>query len=123
MSRMSSFRTLVAAALLAAAPLVAHAQRMADGNDWGRSSDAERRAYLVGVGNMLAAGYGYDTKRLPGQDNTFSRTAMRGAAGTTIPQAMERIDAWYRANPDKLGRPVLAVLWAEVVKPGLARKN
>lgn len=123
MSHMSSFRMLVAAALLAASPLVAHAQKMADGNDWQTSSELERRAYLVGVGNMLAAGNGYDTKRLPGQENTFSRTAMRGAQGTTIPQAMQRIDAWYRANPDKLNRPVLAVLWGEVVKPGLARKN
>jgi hypothetical protein len=114
---------LVFAVLIAAAPLLAHAQKMADGNDWKSSSDLERRAYLVGVGNMLAAGNGYDVKRLPGQENTFSRTAMRGAQGTTIPQAMQRIDAWYRANPDKLDKPVLAVLWAEIVKPGLARKN
>ena len=119
----SWYRVLVFAALIAAAPLLAHAQKMADGNDWRNSSDTERRAYLVGVGNMLSAGYGYDAKRLPAQENTFSRTVMRGAQGTTVPQAMERIDAWYRANPDKLDRPVLAVIWTEVVKPGLARKN
>jgi hypothetical protein len=119
----SSYRMLVVAALIAAAPLLAHAQKMADGNDWKNSSDLERRAYLVGVGNMLAAGNGYDAKRLPGQEDSFSRTAMRGARGTTIPEAMERIDVWYRANPDKLNRPVLAVLWSEIVKPGLARKN
>jgi hypothetical protein len=113
MSHMKLARTLVAA----------HTQKMADGHDWKSSSELKRRAHLVGVGNMLSAGYGYDAKRLPGQESTFSCTAMRGAQGTTIPEAMERVDAWYRANPDKLGRPVLAVPWSEVVKPGLARKN
>lgn len=121
MPQMSTFRMLVAAALIAAAP--AHAQKMADGNDWLKSSDLERRAYLVGVGNTLAAGYDCDTKSVPKQDPAFGRTAMREASGTTVLQAMERIDGWYQANPDKLKRPVLEVLRAEVFKPRYERKN
>jgi hypothetical protein len=48
------------------------------------------------------------------------RQAYRGLSKTTIPEAIRRVDAWYRANPERLGVPVLSVLWIDIVKPRLA---
>lgn len=43
--------------------------------------------------------------------------AFKDVKRTTI---VEEVDAWYAAHPDKLDRPVLGVLWFELVEPRLA---
>ena len=56
-------------------------------------------------------------KKVPGQDKTFMRQAARGLAGTTVAEAVKRVDAWYAANPDRMDVPVLSVLWLDIIKP------
>ena len=34
----------------------------------------------------------------------------------TIDRAIDRIDAWYKANPSQQGAPVLGVVWMSMVK-------
>ena len=96
-----------------------NAFKLADGNDWNKSSDSERNAYLVGISNMISVGNAYDMKKVPGEDKTFMRQAYQGLRETTIPEAIRRVDAWYRANPGRLDVPVLSVLWIDIVKPRL----
>ena len=43
--------------------------------------------------------------------------AFKDVKRTTI---VEEVDAWYAAHPDRLDRPVLGVLWFELVEPRLA---
>lgn len=43
--------------------------------------------------------------------------AFKDVKRTTI---VEEVDAWYAAHPDKLDRPVLGVLWFELIEPRLA---
>ena len=97
--------------------------KLADGNDWAKSSPAERRAYLVGVANMLVVGALYDGKKLPGQDKTFTRQGTRALQGTTLDAATATIDRWYKANPSKAIQPVIAVIWSELVQPKLAAEK
>ena len=33
--------------------------------------------------------------------------------------AIERIDAWYRANPDQMDTKVVEVIWLDMVRPNL----
>jgi hypothetical protein len=40
-------------------------------------------------------------------------------AGTSLGEAVTRIDAWYAANPGRLGTPVVAVIWLDIAKPKL----
>jgi hypothetical protein len=108
---------LLVGALLTAIPLTLHAFRLADGNDWNTSSENERKAYLVGISNMISVGNAYDIKKIPGEDRTFMRQAYLGLGRTTIPEAIQHIDAWYRSNPERLDVPVLSVLWIDIVKP------
>jgi hypothetical protein len=99
-----------------ASPGAAQSVKLADGNDWQRSSMAERRAYLVGIANTLAIGNAYETKKLPGQDQTFIRQAVKTLQGTTLDRAVEGIDRWYKTNPSQLSKPVFAVVWREIAK-------
>jgi len=110
-------RLLVLGAGLACLPLTGHATKLADGDDWANSSETERAAYLVGVSNMISVGNAYDQKKVPGEDKTFMRQAARGLAGTTVAEAVRRVNAWYAANPDRKNVPVLSVLWLDIVKP------
>jgi hypothetical protein len=113
-------RTLLVGAVLIIMPIALNAFRLADGNDWNSSTESERNAYLVGISNMISVGNAYDIKKLPGENKTFMRQAYQGLSDTTIPEAIQRVDSWYRANPDRLDVPILSVLWIDIVKPKLA---
>jgi hypothetical protein len=106
---------LIAATLVSqpAAPL-APAHRLVDGNDWQKASMQERRAYLVGVSNVISVGARYDTKK--GSTDTFAVNAQKGLAGTEFESGLAAIDAWYKANPGDLDKPVLSVIWRELAK-------
>jgi hypothetical protein len=114
-------RALFLGAVLALPTYAVQAAQLADGNDWKSSSQSERAAYLVGISNMISVGNAYDQRKVPGEEATFMRQAARGLSGTTIPEAVRRIDAWYAANPSRLDVPVLSVLWVDIVRPRLGQ--
>lgn len=104
----------------AAAPAADVAQtRFADGNDWTRSSEAQKHAFLYGVANAISVAVGWDVRHVPQGQTTFSRRAAEGLGGVSLGEAVRRVDAWYAANPGKLATPVVAVLWIDIAKPKL----
>lgn len=113
---------LLAAALMAPGPAAAQPilTHLADGADWKRSSIEQQRAYLVGVSNAISVGASWDAKNAPGDENTFSRTAQRGLKHSDVEEAIRIVDAWYRAHPTELRKPVLSVVWREIAKPQFA---
>ena len=117
----SLYRTMFLGVALIILPLASHAFHLADGNDWKNSSESERASYLVGISNMISVGNAYDQRKVPREDKTFMRQAARGLSGTTVPEAVRRIDAWYAANPGRLDVPVLSVLWIDFVKPRIGQ--
>lgn len=123
---------LAALALLVSAPIAGHAQtpapaastrvtdqRFADGNDWTRASVDEKQAFLFGIANAISVALGWDERHVPADQVTFSRRARDGLAGTSLGEAVRRIDAWYAANPGRLETPVVAVIWLDIAKPKL----
>jgi hypothetical protein len=123
---------LATLALLGIAPFAGHAQtpapaasaqatdqRFADGNDWTKASVEERQAFLFGIVNVISVALGWDERHVPAGQVTFSRRARDGLAGTSLGEAMRRIDAWYAANPGRLETPVVAVIWLDIAKPKL----
>jgi hypothetical protein len=132
MRNIRRFVLLAALALLVAAPSTGHAQtpapsastqgteqRFADGNDWTKASVDERHAFLFGIVNAISVALGWDERHVPADQVTFSRRARDGLAGTSLGEAVTRIDAWYAANPGRLGTPVVAVIWLDIAKPKL----
>jgi hypothetical protein len=132
MRNVRRFVSFAALALLVAAPSTGHAQtpapsastpgteqRFADGNDWTKASVDERHAFLFGIVNAISVALGWDERHVPADQVTFSRRARDGLAGTSLGEAVTRIDAWYAANPGRLGTPVVAVIWLDIAKPKL----
>jgi hypothetical protein len=132
MSTIRKLLLLSAAALLALAPIAGNAQtpapaaptattqqRFADGNDWTKASVDEKRAFLFGIANAVSVALGWDERHVPANQVTFSRRARDGLAGTSLGEAVNRIDAWYAANPGRLETPVVAVMWLDIAKPRL----
>ena len=98
-------------------PASTKAQRFADGRDWTTASIDEKQAFLFGIVNVVSVGLGWDERHVPADQVTFSRRARDGLAGTSLGEAVSRVDAWYAANPTKLETPVVAVLWLDIAKP------
>jgi hypothetical protein len=123
MKALAAVRALLIGAILLTMPLAASAQqRLANGNDWLKSSADEKRAYLIGIGNAITVGFNYDARKLPAEQVTFSRRARAGLEGVSIEDTMRRVDAWYAANPGKLDYAVIAVMWLDIAKPKLTKR-
>jgi hypothetical protein len=87
-----------------------------DGNLWSASSMAEKRAYLIGVANTVAVNRALQAKK-GGLDPQAANNRIEAALGAgTIDHAIDRIDAWYTANPSRKSAPVLGVVWLSMVK-------
>ncbi|AHV93372.1 hypothetical protein FYA67_10045 [Bordetella holmesii] len=99
----------------ASAKPAARSAIVVDGNGWLGASDQERRAFLVGVANMIVAENAYAKRRdqaAPGA----AKAITDALSGMNLWQWSERVTAWYRANPDKLSTPVMGVIWRDLVK-------
>jgi hypothetical protein len=115
--------TILAASLLtvatAAIANLAQAQaelRVVDGNLWAASSMAEKRAYLIGVANVVAVNRAVQVQEGKVDPQSANNRIDAAFDSGTIDSAVSRIDAWYAANPSRKGVPVLGVVWTEMVK-------
>lgn len=118
------FNRLVISMLLAAMSYAVHAEvQLPNGNDWAESTEREHLAYILGLSNTLSVGYVADEKNLPGNKRTFTHRAVQGLAGTTVEQAVVRIDEWYKSHPGQLDKPIIKVLWDEIGKPRLEKSK
>ena len=109
----------MAAACLAAAAGVAPAQQktiVVDGTHWMNASHSERRAFLVGVGNMIAAEAAY-AKKAGREAPAAGAMITKAVHDMKLPEIEERITRWYDANPARRSTPVMGVVWREMVKP------
>jgi Na+-transporting NADH:ubiquinone oxidoreductase subunit NqrB len=99
----------------AAAQVIARESIVVDGSHWMNASAAERRAFLIGVGNMIVAETAYAKKN--GRDGqTAGALITKAVADMKLPQIEARITRWYETNPGKLSMPVMGVVWNDMVK-------
>ena len=118
MRRLALGPVLVAAALAWSG---AHAQEvpLVTGEHWVKSSEPVKKAYLVGMANILQVEAAHQAGNAPTDAQSIVARAVRGLRGHTLDGVRERLDRWYAANPDRLQRPVVETLWFEMVMPGL----
>lgn len=109
---------LALGAFCAAGPVAADELRQVNGTHWSDASDLEKRAYLIGVANMMDAEWTYAQKTAPNTGRkTLSERTAQALGDLTIDDMLKRIDHWYQANPSRLDTPVIAVIWLDMVKP------
>ncbi|MCC6193764.1 MAG: hypothetical protein IT518_04780 [Burkholderiales bacterium] len=87
------------------------------GDHWTKSSVDQKKAYLLGIGNLLQVEVEYFGNNPPSDAQSFVPRMSRGLRGESPDSVRGKIDAWYAANPSRLSRPVLEVVWTEIVVP------
>jgi hypothetical protein len=79
-----------------------------------------KRAYLVGVSNLMSAEYVYQKEFGPPPDKqTTIQRLYEEIDEVTLDGAIDRIDKWYEDHPDQLDMTVLEVIWLDMVRPNL----
>ena len=86
-----------------------------DGIDWMEASSPERRAFLLGVGNMIVAETAYAKHHRLGTPPASDRIAA-AVKDMKLSDIENDITAWYEANPAKRSFPVMGVVWQHIVK-------
>lgn len=92
---------------------------MVTGEHWTTSSDDMKKAYLIGIANIVHVETGYTAENPPSDKQSVVPRLIRGLKGQTLDSVREALNAWYAAHPDQLQRPVIETLWFELVVPGL----
>ena len=117
---------LVAACAVAAlAGGAAQAQEipLVTGEHWTKSTEQSKKAYLVGLTNMLQVEVAYQAgNTLPDSQTVVPRFA-KGLKGHTLDGAIAKVDAWYARNPGRMQQPVIETIWYELVVPGLQQNK
>jgi hypothetical protein len=92
------------------------------GEQWTTSSDEAKKAYLVGIANMLEVERAYNGGNAPANSQNIASRFEKGMQGQTLDSVRQGLDNYYAANPTKIQHPVIETIWFEMVLPGL-KKN
>ena len=117
---------LVAACAVAAlAGGAAQAQEipLVTGEHWTKSTEQSKKAYLVGLTNMLQVEVAYQAGNTLPESQTVVPRFAKGLKGHTLDGAIAKVDAWYAKNPGRMQQPVIETIWYELVVPGLQQNK
>ena len=119
------WRAVIALAVLSLTLLASGARAqevvIVTGDHWTKSGNDLKKAYLLGIANLAQVELAYFGNNQPTDAQSFVPRLARGLRGETVDSVRDKIDAWYAANPTRLSRPVLDVVWVEIVVPGLKK--
>lgn len=103
------------------------------GKYWVDSSESSKEAYLFGIESAIAVEYFVNSKMAAKAAKAgkkpvltfspFEKGWMEAFRNVTRKEMMDEINQWYAANPDRLDRPVMEVIWYELVAPRLKTVN
>ena len=108
---------------MAALPARAADLPLVTGEQWTTSSEAVKKAYLIGIANLMQVQSAYYAANPPTDAQNFVPRLAKGMQGQTLDSVRQGLDRWYAANPTKLKRPVLDTLWFEMAVPGLQQNK
>ncbi len=89
------------------------------GEHWTKSSEDVKKAYLVGIANVLQVETAFEGSNPPPDAQSIVPRFVKGLKGQTLDTVREGLDRWYAAHPDRIQRPVIETIWFELVIPGL----
>ena len=89
------------------------------GKQWTESSEQVKKAYLVGIANIVHVERAYHAGNAPSDAQSILPRLAKGMQGQTLDTVREGLDRWYASHKDQLQRPVIETIWFEMVVPGL----
>jgi hypothetical protein len=96
---------------------------MVTGKHWTDSSEQQKKAYLIGIANVLQVEIAYEAGNPPPDTQSLVPRFAKGLKGQTLDSVRERLDRWYAAHSDQMQRPVIETIWFEIVVPGLQKNR
>ncbi|HSC98770.1 MAG TPA: hypothetical protein VLI21_07700 [Casimicrobiaceae bacterium] len=96
---------------------------MVTGEHWVKSSDEAKKAYLIGIANVLQIEHAYQATSPPTDAQSLVPRWAKGLKGQTLDTVRDQLNRWYAAHPDQLRRPVLETIWFEIVVPGSSKPS
>lgn len=119
------WRTLISVTFLSLAMMsnVARAESIpiVTGQQWMQSSDEAKKAYLVGIANLLDIERAYAGNAA--NSNDIAQRFGKGMQGQTLDSVRIGLDQYYAANPTMIQHPVIETLWFQMVVPGLQKNQ
>ena len=96
------------------------------GDTWIKMSDDEKISFIWGAGHIVSIEevLSRDNAELK-NSNKFVNKIMEAHnnAPMTMSEVAQRVDYYYQQNPDKLDKPVIEVIWYELIVPRLSTNN
>ena len=99
---------------------------------WQQTTDTDKAAFLLGVESAITVEYFVNGKIMEKAAKTgkkptstlspFEKGWMKAFDNVNRADIIKLVDSWYAANPDKLDRPVMGVIWYELIAPRIAAK-
>lgn len=99
------------------------------GKYWVHSLESNRESYLFGIESAIEVEYFINARlaeraakegKKPGYMlSPFAKGWMDAFRGVTRKQIANDVTKWYAEHPDQIDKPVLSVIWNELVKPRL----
>jgi len=118
------WRTLLSLTFLSLAVMgnVARAENIpiVTGQQWMESSPEAKKAYLVGIANLIEVERAYAGNAA--NSNDIAQRFGKGMQGQTLDSVRAGLDNYYASNPTMIQHPVIETLWFQMVVPGL-KKN
>ena len=93
------------------------------GEHWAKSTEQNKKAYLVGMTNMLQVEIAYQAGNALTESQTVVPRFAKGLKGHTLDGAIAKVDAWYARNPGRMQQTVVETIWYELVVPGLKQNK
>jgi hypothetical protein len=93
------------------------------GKHWTESSEQAKKAYLVGIANVVQVETAYQAGNPPPDAQSILPRLVKGLKGQTLDGVREHLDRWYASHPEQLQRPVIETIWFEMVVPGLKKSS
>ena len=119
------WRTLFMLAAMVLTSGMARAQEipLITGEQWTKSSEEMKKAYLLGIANIVHIEMAFEGANPASDAQSILPRMVRGLKGQTLDSVRDGLNKWYAAHPDQLQRPVVETIWFEMVVPGLKKAS
>ena len=91
------------------------------GEHWTRSTPDLKKAYLIGIANVIQVETAYYAANPPADGQNFVPRLAKGLQGQTLDSVRDALDKWYADNPGQQQRAVIETIWFELAMPGLQK--
>ncbi len=89
------------------------------GDTWQKMSQEAKVSFIWGFGHVVAIEQHLMEKYPELKREDFVSKVIEGMSGIPMNEVISKIDNYYSANPDKIEKPVMSVIWDTMIRPNI----